>query len=300
MFAMHFKSQFNRIDKIMSQPLVSVIVPSYNHEKFISEAIQSIIDQDYPNIELIIIDDGSQDNSVNIIESFREACENRFIRFEFKHRPNKRLCATLNEALEWVQGEYLCTVASDDIWVKEKTSIQVKYLENHPETVAVFGTITLIDQDSVVIKEKPRKFKRHYFEDIFLHDFYIPTPTGMSRTKAIKDTDGYNENIRIEDWLMWLRLAEKGESLDCLPISLAFYRHHKNNLSSKTLWMHEGRIETIKFYRHHKKYNKAIKNIYYIALDEIDKINLALISKALIDVPSFVLSLKFWKKVFTR
>lgn len=289
----------NQNNIMKTQPLVSVIIPSYNHEKFISEAIQSIIDQDYENIELIIIDDGSSDDSVNIIESFRSTCEKRFTRFEFRHRPNKGLCRTLNEALEWVQGEYLSTVASDDVWVKEKTTLQVKYLNNNPDSVAVFGNMTLIDEYNNIIQEYKMSFKRHRFEDIFLHRFYIPTPTNMARTKDIKKTGGYNPNFIIEDWYMWLKLAESGKFLDCLPETLAYYRRHDDNLSSKAILMHKGRLEIAQEFSNHKKYKRALKNIYYIALDEIEKKNLPLIINALINIPSLVFSLKFWKKALS-
>ena len=72
-----------------NQLLVSVVIPCYNHEKFIQDCIQSVIDQTYQNIELIIIDDGSKDSSVEIIEKMLPACEQRFVRFEFRNRPNK-------------------------------------------------------------------------------------------------------------------------------------------------------------------------------------------------------------------
>lgn len=85
------------------QPLVSIVIPCYNHEKYVQESIQSVIEQDYDNIELIIIDDGSSDNSVTKIKEMIQVCQKRFKRFEFRHRPNKGLCATLNEALAWCE-----------------------------------------------------------------------------------------------------------------------------------------------------------------------------------------------------
>ena len=97
----------------IENPLVSVVIPCYNHEKFVQDCIQSVIDQTYPNIELIIIDDGSKDGSVEKIQEMIVACEQRFTRFEFRHRQNKGLSATLNEALEWCNGVYLSAIASD-------------------------------------------------------------------------------------------------------------------------------------------------------------------------------------------
>lgn len=282
----------------MMQPLVSVIIPSYNHSQFIQECIESVINQDYENIELIIIDDGSPDDSVQKIEALRKQCEERFTRFEFRHRPNKGLCATLNEALDWVQGEFTASVGSDDVWVKEKTSIQVKYLQEHPETVVVFGNITLInDRSEIMTDNYYSHFKRHSFNEIFLHLFYIPTPTNLSRTKELKSTNGYDENLIIEDWMMWLTLAKTGLYLDCLEENLAYYRRHDNNTSSKVEIMHQGRVETIKNFRNHKLYKRALKNAYYIAMNEHGSLSLNFVIKALQDIPSFLFSIKFWKKI---
>ena len=89
-----------------NQPLVSVVIPCYNHEQFVQDSIQSVIDQTYRNIELIIIDDGSKDGSVEKIQEMVDICEQRFTRFEFRSRPNKGLSSTLNEALEWCKGKY--------------------------------------------------------------------------------------------------------------------------------------------------------------------------------------------------
>ena len=116
---------------ISEQPLVSIVIPSYNHERFIRDSIKSVIDQSYQNIELIIIDDGSTDVSVEKIQELIPLCEKRFTRFEFRHRPNKGLSATLNEALEWAQGEYFSSLASDDIILKDKIKIQTKFLRQN-------------------------------------------------------------------------------------------------------------------------------------------------------------------------
>ncbi|MCD6061882.1 MAG: glycosyl transferase family 2, partial [Moraxellaceae bacterium] len=120
-------------DTSTSLPLVSVALPCYNHERYVQQCIQSIIDQDYPNLELILIDDGSRDGSVEKMRAMLPACEARFTRFEFRARPNVGLAATLNEMLEWCQGEYFSAVASDDAMLPHKTRLEVDYLQRHPQ-----------------------------------------------------------------------------------------------------------------------------------------------------------------------
>ena len=111
-----------------NQPLVSVVIPCYNHENFVQDSIQSVINQTYQNIELIIIDDGSKDGSVEKIQEMIPACQERFVRFEFRYRPNKGLSATLNEALEWCEGDFVSFLSSDDYYHKDKIFFQANYL----------------------------------------------------------------------------------------------------------------------------------------------------------------------------
>ena len=249
-----------------NNPLVSVIIPCYNHEDFVKEAIQSVIDQDYQNIELIIIDDGSKDTSVQKIEEMREACESRFSRFEFRHRPNKGLCATLNEGLDWVQGEFLCSVASDDIWVANKVMIQVEYLTKTPTCAGVFGGVTLIDENSIPQRTILKKYKKYNFNDIFLHNHNLPTPTNMCRTHAIKQ-HMYDERFKIEDWYMWLKLTENGSTLDYLSVVLALYRRHSDNLSSQHAIMVEELKKITDLYKVNFLHKQAESRVFVVGAD---------------------------------
>ena len=130
-------------------PLVSVCVPAYNHEKYVAESIQSIIDQDYKNIELIIINDGSKDKTDEVIKSYEQKCQERFVRFEYRNRENKGLSSTLNEMLDWSKGKYFTGIASDDILLFNKISLLVYELEKLGDSYAVaFGNAKFIDDNS--------------------------------------------------------------------------------------------------------------------------------------------------------
>jgi len=127
------------LEKQMPEPLVSVVIPCYNHEKHVQECIQSIIDQDYQNIELIIIDDGSKDGSVGKIEEMILGCKVRFKRFEFRHRENVGLSSTLNEAIDWCEGGYFSPIASDDVLENNKISALTLLASEELNIAAVFG-----------------------------------------------------------------------------------------------------------------------------------------------------------------
>ena len=131
----------------MRYPLVSVILPTFNRAWTLKDAIDSVLFQDYPNIELIIIDDGSTDNSVQKIIELIPLCKQRFIRFKFLHRENKGLSATLNEAIAWCTGIYFSAIASDDVMYPTKTSVLLPYLESDNEAAGVFCGCNIIDSN---------------------------------------------------------------------------------------------------------------------------------------------------------
>ena len=243
-------------------PLVSIVVPSYNHGLFIQECIQSIIDQDYENIELIIIDDGSSDDSVQKIEEMAEVCQNRFVRFEFRHRPNKGLCATLNEALEWSEGEFFSAIASDDILYPNKTSTQVDILKGSSSEIAgTFAGLACIDSQKKMLSTKGVN-SIYGFKQLFLRNALITTPTLMLFTKYLKDVGGYDENIKIEDLDLLLRLAYNGFSFKNIKEPLVYYRQHEANLSSQHSIMLEAIIKIMAKYKDQPLYKKALsKNL---------------------------------------
>ena len=241
------------------QPLVSIVIPCYNHAQFVQETIQSVIDQDYENIELIIIDDGSKDNSVDVIQEMIPACEERFVRFEFRYRPNKGLCATLNEALEWCEGEYFSPIASDDVFFKNKTSVQVEFLKNNPCCSGVFGSVKILNNKENTIRLPDKIFN---FNDIFLHKHKFYACTQLLVTEDVKKVNGYDEDLIIEDWSMWLKLSFEGRSLACTKQLYGQYRHHDGNTIKKIELMHEGCLKVLDKYISHKLYKKAKSKLY--------------------------------------
>lgn len=121
-------------------PTVSVIIPSYNHGRFIRQCIQSVLDQTFQDFEIIITDDGSSDRSVEIIEEFVDP------RIKlFKHLVNKGASVAANNCIINSSGKYIAMLSSDDVWYPEKLEVQVKYLEAHPEISIVFGKADWID-----------------------------------------------------------------------------------------------------------------------------------------------------------
>lgn len=282
------------------KPLVSIVVPCYNHAEFVKETIQSVIDQDYENIELIIIDDGSKDNSVEVIEEMVPACHKRFKRFEFRHRPNRGLCATLNEALEWCTGEYLSCIASDDIMMPYKTSVQVEYLLENPASIGVFGRVELLNTQTgmkAMAIKVIRKVVKYNFDDILLHKHRLPAPTQMLRLESVKRIGGYREDLLIEDWSMWLFLTERGGTLDYLNQLLAVYRSHDDNFSKKHDLMHQGRMQMLDLFAENKKYKAAVAMAILVHAHGVQTVSkkksLEWVTKAIVNYPFSIFSRSF-------
>lgn len=244
----------------MSNPLVSIVIPCYNHEQFVQDCIQSVIDQTYENIELIIIDDGSKDNSVLKIQEMTEKCKKRFSRFEVRSRPNRGLSATLNESIEWCKGKYFAAVASDDIILKSKIDLQVNFMEKNTDITAIFGSANYIDESNNVKIIDPLKQQEYIFDKIFLNECQFYAPTQLMRKSILDEIGGYNTDILVEDWYMWLKMAEKGR-VYCLSDKLANYRIHANNTTKNSKFIYENNLKTISYYEDHKLYNQAYSKL---------------------------------------
>lgn len=252
-------------------PVVTVIIPSFNHAQFIKETILSVINQDYKKIELLIIDDGSSDASVEVIQRLSELCHARFVRFETRYRENKGLCATLNEALDWSRGKYFAPIASDDVLLQHKTSFLVEKLEttNHNAAFGVMREIGAIVNN----KMKLNRVLTHTFSDLMRHINMPNAPGAMILTSKLKEIGGYPENIKIEDWYMWLKLTEKGEVLRTYPEEVALYRRHEDNTSSKLWLMHTNRVKVLSFFSDSKDYKIALSKINVLFFRDVVNAN---------------------------
>lgn len=281
----------------MQQPLVSVIVPCYNHDKYIGDCISSILKQTYHNIELIIIDDGSKDHSVEKIRAFDTQCKARFSNFEFRTRANKGLCATLNEALTWIKGEYFCLIASDDIMTPHRVATQIDFALKNPDVTSIYGSVQLINEQGELKQKKQLMYKEYGFDEIFLNRFTLYAPTQMHKTKDIVQIGGFNEQTKIEDWDMLLRLANANKKIVCLPDMLAYYRIHPNNTYNQHDLMLAELIKIMQPYQNETLFRQAKLNILKInKLKPMKKVNKLHYYLLKISYAIYGYSLKFYTK----
>lgn len=232
-------------------PLVSVVVPCYNHEKYVKETIESIVNQTYKNIELIVIDDGSKDNSVKVIQELADKYG-----FIFIHRENKGLCATLNEGIMLSKGKYLCVCASDDIYILNKIEKQVAFMEQNSDYAMSYGKIIEFDENTE-IKIEIKNPRSGFIFDSLLFGNFIPAVSQITRKEIFEDIGVFDENLYIEDWDMWLRIAEKYK-IGFIDEYLAYYRIHETNISKNFYQIIQAEEKILRKYEKNKYFRKAL------------------------------------------
>ena len=240
-----------------NQQLVTVIISSFNHAPYIEESILSVVEQTYPNVELLVIDDGSTDDSVARIEALRAVHG-----FDFRVQKNKGLTRTLNEAISRAKGEFVAPFGSDDIMLKDRLSIQMEYVADKPEVGICGGNIELMHADGTPYPKSPRKkdppFRRMDFEDVFLERKpYLPAPTMLIRREAFEKVGGFDPSIRLEDLYIQLKITHAGYFIDALGTMLARYRKHQSNTYKNIRFMTESILRIYEDYADHPAYEKV-------------------------------------------
>lgn len=220
----------------MDCPLVSIIMPAYNHARFIRRSMASLLAQTYPNWELVVVDDGSTDNTAEIVKSYRDPR----IRYMYQeNRGVKFLAATINVGLKETKGELVTMFPSDDMWPQHRLEVQVPIFRD-PAVVLCFGRQLLIDENDHVIGETlgPPDLTKVENRPVgsVLHELlvsnFIPEPTVLIRRKALEKIGGYSQppGLLAEDYPTQLALALEGE-FRYLDIPLAHYRLHQTQMT---------------------------------------------------------------------
>lgn len=217
---------------------VTVIIPCYNREKFVKETLDSALSQDYPNIEIVAVDDGSTDATRQVLDSYGS----RIRVLEHQGRVNRGQSASINLAMRSTRGEYVAILDSDDLWEPEKTRLQVDVMENDPETGLVYSNGFAIDEHGAKLYKLYAKcHKEENIPDRLLVDCYIHSPSGtLARRSAYEAAGEFDESLRsAQDHDMAVRLIEVTK-FSYLPDTLFKYRKHQDTLSarfSKRRWL---------------------------------------------------------------
>jgi glycosyltransferase involved in cell wall biosynthesis len=222
---------------VNKKPLVSVVISTLNTEKYLRDAINSILSQTYANFELILINDGSTDHTEDIVQSYKD--------FRIKYINNGEnfgIPKSRNKGIRAATGKYIAVLDADDTAAKDRLKIQVKYLENKPE-VAVCGSYyrAFSENRSTIIHQPlmPKQIKaRLFFENPVGHS------TALIRSRIFKDDNLYYDNsLKIaHDYDLWCRISHK-YNIANLPFALINYRIHTSQITrTNLLLMQEDQI----------------------------------------------------------
>jgi len=204
-------------------PPISVLLAVYNGQRFLREAVDSILAQTFPDFEFITIDDGSTDGTLPLLKEYAA----RDPRVHLVSRPNKGLTLTLNEGLAVARGEFIARMDADDIAQPQRFEKQIAYLRQHPDCVVLGSRVLLIDPDGLPIRQWCRELAHDEIDAAHLNRGWpVVHPAVMLRTAAVRQVGGYREQYNtLEDLDLFLRLAEVGK-LANLPDVLLKYRQH--------------------------------------------------------------------------
>ncbi|QDP85811.1 glycosyltransferase [Chryseobacterium sp. SNU WT5] len=218
----------------MGDPLVSVVVVSYNQAQFIVQNLDSLKSQTYTNWELIVADDASLDNSVIVFKNWLR--ENNISAKEIFHTKNTGLATVLNEAVKICLGQYVKFIAADDFMHPECLEKSVRCLEEKGKEYGMVFTDTFcVDENSQPLPDiadynklgniPPEEFKKELIEGN-----RIAALTVLMRTSVVKETGEYDSKFIIEDYYRWLKISAK-YLIAYIPEKLAYYRLHGENIS---------------------------------------------------------------------
>ena len=223
-----------------AQGLVSILIPVFNHEKYIEECLTSIINLTYANIEVLICDDGSIDNSLYIVKSW--CLQHPGLDVKIFSQENKGVCHTLNRLLNEASGEFITICASDDALLPDSISLRLDVMHSDPTIEAVIGDAVVINGDSVEVNRSA--MKSLYNADFsalaarpsreLIFNWSVVGPTLLTKRSLYNKIGMYDPNLQVEDRDFYLRCL----AINCLrfvPDVVAKYRVHSDNASRKSL-----------------------------------------------------------------
>lgn len=237
----------NQSSEMKKNPLLSIVIPSFNHEKYIGQAIESVIAQSYQTWELIIIDDGSTDNSVREAKKFQDN------RIKIIVQENAGAHNAINRGLSMAKGQYLAILNSDDVYESKRFELMISEMENHPEIGFMCSFITVIDDKNktlgvkegwknmeswqVMHPELSFKTSNDFKKNLIMSNFTSTTSNFLFRHDLYERIGGMRNLRFVHDWDFALRAAEVTECKLYEKPLMRYRVHNTNTISSNRKWM---------------------------------------------------------------
>ncbi len=245
------------------EPLISIVVPCYNHAQYLEASLCSIFLQDYKNIEVVVVDDGSTDESSLVINRLQKKYG-----FTTIVQDNRGVTAAVSRGYEVACGEFFMSFDADDIMLPGRLSRQVAFMRQHPQVGCCGANFIYIDSEGAEFEGAPRKKAAFYtFKELFETDgLWVGGPTSLYRIEAIRKAGGYDLSLDIQDLQMELKVAHAGYKIAILEDVVTLYRRHNHNISSNYKRNVDICLRTVQVYSAEPGYLKAKRSIINGAL----------------------------------
>ncbi len=257
-------------------PIISVILPVYNGEKTIRETIESILKQTFSDFELIVINDGSKDSTVEIVSSFPDP------RIKLFSYPNAGQPASRNRGISRAEGEYISFIDADDLWTPDKLEAQFKALQNNPQAAVAYSWTNMIDESGKFLREGAYlSYEGDVLTELLLSNFLENGSNPLIRASALREVGNFDESLsNAHDWDMWLRLAARYHFVAVSSIQI-LYRVSSTSMSSNVLGMQKSSLRVIE-----RAYAQAPESIQHFKRISLANSHKYLIFKALEGFPN--------------
>jgi glycosyltransferase involved in cell wall biosynthesis len=214
----------------MNTPIISIIIPAYNSEKTIKRTVESILNQSFSNFELIIINDGSNDSTLDVISSIYDS------RIKVFTYPNAGANVGRNRGINLAEGEFVSFIDADDIWTQDKLQSQFQALQDNPEaTVSYSWTDYINEEDEFVVTGTHITANGDVYEELLLTNFLENGSNPLIRKDALIELGGFDESLSAgQDWEMWLRLATKYKFVAVPKVQILYRLSPKSQSSNLT------------------------------------------------------------------
>ncbi|WP_426490578.1 glycosyltransferase family 2 protein [Hymenobacter sp. 102] len=251
-----------------NSPLVSFGVASYNNSKYVLQTLNSIKNQTYKNFEIVIVDDCSVDNSIDVINNWIKNNYNLKVSLVCNKR-NNGICKVWNQLVLASNGEYISIIASDDYYYPDKLAVQVPILNSMPDIGMVTSPVSYVSEVGDIIEEKvygafcdylnTSTKEEAYIEMLKMN--YVSTMGTLIRKKCFDKVGLYDETLAYEDWDMWIRIAKQFKIWFSPIVSAAYRRHDKSISSTRAIQLMESTIQLLNKQRgNDDNVNKIIVN----------------------------------------
>jgi glycosyltransferase involved in cell wall biosynthesis len=235
-------------------PLISVVIPAYNAEKTILETIESVLNQTFSDLELIVINDGSTDSTLNIVSSIKDP------RLKVYSYPNAGVAVSRNRGTAQTCGEFISFIDADDLWTPDKLEAQLKALQANPQAAVAYSWVDYITASGEFFR--PGNYitiNGNAYQELLIHCVLENGSNPLIRKQALTEVGGFEQELSLaEDWDMWLRLAARYNFV-AVPSPQILYRMSAQSASTNILKMEAACLKCIV-----KAYNQAPASLQHL------------------------------------